>query len=164
VKITVIAGAGSAVVALAAGCSSAVAPSGGSAPPAAVQHPTEGCWTVAKPYVAKVAADLVKQDKFIAGLDRSNPALTDFNARAAAGAWLSPGTYSADVAPFGPTGSMRCSSGTAEDGKATSEAQFDSDFNALVGDVGSFQTDGTVAEFQQVKNDLSAVESDYQYG
>jgi hypothetical protein len=67
------------IVLAVAGCSSGGAQpaarqaSTSAAPVPVVQHPANGCWTVAKPYIATLADDLAKQAKLLRRIVRGTP-------------------------------------------------------------------------------------------
>jgi outer membrane murein-binding lipoprotein Lpp len=150
-----------------AGCASAAphhqAASHASTSPPAVQHPANGCWTVARPYVATLADDLAKQAKLIHRIVKGNPAMRHFALSAAAGAWLGQGIYAPDLQPFDEFGGFTCNSGSIEDTKYPSEAQFDLHFNLLLNDISALQnSNGSVTHYLDMRRDVHAVEADYQ--
>jgi hypothetical protein len=135
-----------------------------------VQHPSTGCWTVARPYIDTLAHDLAKQAKLLHQIVKGNPAplraqVRATTLRAEAGAWLPPGIYAADLNPFDQFSGFTCESGSIEDTKYPSEAPFDSNFNGLLNDISALQdNNGDVPDYRSMRQDVAAVEADYQQG
>jgi hypothetical protein len=132
----------------------------------AVLHPANGCWTVARAPIAKVAADLGKQAKLEASADQGQPSsMRAVVLDALAHGWIAPGIYARDLGPFDQFTGMTCESGSNEDTRYPAEAQFDSDFNALLNDISALQnSSGDVSDYRAMKRDVAAVEADYSAG
>jgi hypothetical protein len=154
-----------------AGCGGGGAPTGNAAPwvtptpTAFAGHPATGCWSVARPYIATLAHDLGKQAKLLhqATGQGASPQLRATVLDAEAHAWIPPGVYAADLNPFDQSTGFTCESGTVEDSKYPSEAQFDSDFTWLLNDISALQDgNGDVADYRAMRRDVAAVEADYQ--
>ena len=125
---------------------------------------------MAKPYIATLADDLAKQAKLLHQIVRGTPiplraTARDTALRSEAGAWLPPGIYAHDLDPFDEFSGFTCNSGSIEDTKYPSEATFDADFNSLLNDISGLQnSNGDVADYRAMRQDVAAVQADYQQG